>query len=79
MVLGKQNSCMKIIGMVVIAAGILMFVFRGINFTTDKKVVDIGPIEINKKENKRVEWPLYAGGLAIVAGVILVAMDKKSK
>ena len=56
-----------------------MFVFRGINFTTDKKVADIGPIEINKKENKRVEWPLYAGGLAIVAGVILVAMDKKSK
>ena len=56
-----------------------MFVFRGINFTTDKKVVDIGPIEINKKENKQFEWPLYAGGLAIVAGVILVAMDKKSK
>ena len=70
---------MKIIGIVLIAAGILMFVFRGINFTTDKKVADIGPIEINKKENKRVEWPLYAGGLAIVAGVILVAMDKKSK
>ena len=70
---------MKIIGIVLIAAGILMFVFKGINFTTDKNVVDIGPIEINKKENKRVEWPLYAGGLAIVAGVILVAMDKKSK
>ena len=70
---------MKIIGIVLIAAGILMFVFKGINFTTDKNVVDIGPIEINKKENKRVEWPLYAGGLAIVAGVIIVAMDKKSK
>jgi UDP-N-acetylmuramyl pentapeptide phosphotransferase/UDP-N-acetylglucosamine-1-phosphate transferase len=70
---------MKVIGIVLIAAGILMLVFRGINFTTDKKVVDIGPIEINKKENKRVEWPLYAGGIAILAGVVIVAMDKKSK
>ena len=70
---------MKIIGIVLIAAGILMLVFRGFNFTEEKKVLDIGPIEINKKEKKSVEWPIYGGVIALVAGVALVISDKKSK
>ena len=70
---------MKILGIVLIAAGILMLVFRGFNFTQEKKVLDIGPIEINKKEKKSVEWPIYGGVIALVAGVALVISDKKSK
>jgi uncharacterized membrane protein YdcZ (DUF606 family) len=68
---------MKIFGIILIAAGILMLVFKGINFTQEKKVVDIGPLEINKTENKRVAWPTYAGAIAIVAGIAMVALDKK--
>ena len=70
---------MKILGIVLIAAGILMLVFRGFNFTQEKKVLDIGPIEINKKEKKSIEWPIYGGVIALVAGVALVISDKKSK
>ena len=70
---------MKILGIVLIAVGILMLVFRGFNFTQEKKVLDIGPIEINKKEKKSVEWPIYGGVIALVAGVALVISDKKSK
>jgi drug/metabolite transporter (DMT)-like permease len=68
---------MKIIGIVLIAAGILMLVMKGFSFTQEKKVVDIGPIEINAKEKKTVAWPTYAGVIAIVAGVALVALDRK--
>ncbi len=68
---------MKIIGIVLIVAGIIMLVMKGFNYTREEKVVDIGPVEINKKENKRVEWPMYAGGIALVAGIIMVVMDKK--
>lgn len=70
---------MKIIGIILIAAGILMLVFKGFNFTQEKKVVDIGPLEINKKENKTVAWPMYAGILAVVGGVALVAIGKKKE
>lgn len=70
---------MKIFGIILIAAGILMLVLKGFNFTQEKKVVDIGPIEINKKENKTVVWPTYAGVIALVAGVAMIALDKKSK
>lgn len=69
---------MKIFGIILIAAGILMLVFKGFNFTQEKKVVDIGPLEVNKKENKTVAWPTYAGVIALVAGVALVVFDKKT-
>ena len=43
---------MKVVGIILIIAGILMLVFRGFSFTEEKKVVDVGPLEINKKEKK---------------------------
>lgn len=64
-----RNIQMKIIGIILIAAGILMLVFRGLNFTQKKEIVDLRPLEINKKENKAVVWPTYAGVIALVAGV----------
>ncbi|HLO37915.1 MAG TPA: hypothetical protein VK173_05480 [Lacibacter sp.] len=68
---------MKIFGIILIAVGILMLVLKGFNYTQEKKVVDIGPLEINAKEKKTVAWPTYAGVIALVAGVALVALDRK--
>ena len=68
---------MKILGILLIAAGILMLVFRGFSFTQEKKVADIGPLELNKKEQKQVSWPLYAGVVGIVAGIAVLAAGSK--
>lgn len=68
---------MKTFGIVLIIVGIIMLIYRGFSVQTEKKVLDIGPVEVNKKENKWIGWPVYAGGIAIVAGVILIASDKK--
>lgn len=68
---------MKVAGIVLIIAGILMIVFRGFSFTKEEKVLDVGPVEINKKEKKRVNWPDYAGGIAIAAGVVILVSGKK--
>ena len=70
---------MKIFGIILIAAGILMLVFKGFNFTQEKKVVDIGPLEVNKKENKTIAWPMYAGVVALAAGIAFVVLDKKAR
>ncbi len=70
---------MKTLGIILIIAGILMMVFRGINFTREKEVVDLGPLEVNKKEKETVSWPIYAGAVATVAGIIiLIAGAKKT-
>lgn len=70
---------MKGIGIALIIIGIVMMVFRSINFTQEKKVADIGPLEINKQEEKTVNWPLYAGIVVTVAGVIVLVTANKSK
>ena len=70
---------MRVLGIVLIVVGILMFVFNGFNYQTEKKVVDIGPVEINKKENKHIGWPIYAGGVALVAGIIVLVAGAKQK
>lgn len=72
-----KPKAMKIFGVILIAAGILMLVFKGFNFTQEKKVVDIGPIEINAKEKKTVAWPTYAGVVLLIAGVAVIVLDKK--
>lgn len=63
---------MKIFGIILIIVGILMFVFGNITFTKKEKVVDAGPVEINKKEKHTIAWPNYAGGVAVVAGVVVL-------
>jgi uncharacterized membrane protein len=68
---------MKIFAAILIIAGIAMIVFRGFNVQTEKKVVDIGPVEINKKENKWIGWPTYAGAIAIGAGALILLTNKK--
>lgn len=70
---------MKGIGIVLIIIGIVMMVFRSINFTQQKKVADIGPLEINKQENHTVNWPLYAGIVVTAAGVVVLLVANKNK
>ncbi len=68
---------MKTAGIVLIVIGIAMLIFRGFSVQTEKEVIDLGPLEVNKKENKWIGWPVYAGGISMVAGVIMVAADRK--
>jgi uncharacterized membrane protein YidH (DUF202 family) len=68
---------MKLFGIILIAVGMLMLVFGNVSFTTDKKVVDIGPLEINKKEKKTIDWPNYAGVIALVGGIAVLAVGNK--
>jgi hypothetical protein len=68
---------MKTLGIVLIALGILMLIFRGFSFTKEKKVVDLGPVEINKKEKHDIGWPVYAGGIAVCAGVVVLLAGRK--
>ncbi len=70
---------MRILGIILLIVGVLMLVINGFNFQTEKQVADIGPIEINKKENHSVAWPSYAGVAVGLLGIgLVVAGGKKS-
>ena len=70
---------MKVFGIILIIVGILMMVFTGINFQKKENVAKIGPVEINKKENKHVGWPTYAGGIVTVVGIVMVVAGARKK
>ncbi len=70
---------MKVIGILLIVVGIAMLVFRGFSVQKEEKVLDIGSVEISKKENKWFTWPVYTGAIAIVAGIIVVVAGQRKE
>ena len=68
---------MKTAGIVLIIIGILMIAYTGFNYVTTEKVVDLGPIQINQKKTHPVQWSPVIGGLLLVGGVIVIALDKR--
>ncbi len=68
---------MRTAGIILIIVGIVMMVINGFSFQKTENVVDLGPVEINKKETKRVNWPTYAGAVVTIAGVVLAAAGRK--
>lgn len=67
----------KTIGIVLIILGIIMVLYNSFNFTTTEKVVDIGPIEINKEVNHPMAWSPVIGIVLAVGGVILIVTSNK--
>lgn len=68
---------MRTFGIILVVVGILMAVITGFNFKTEKKVVDLGPLQVNKEENHHVGWPTYTGGIIAVIGIGLIVAGKK--
>jgi uncharacterized iron-regulated membrane protein len=54
---------MKNVGIVLVVLGIIMMLITGFNIITKKKVVDLGPIEINKEEKHPIQWSPIIGGI----------------
>lgn len=68
---------MRAAGWILIVVGIVMILIKGFSVQVKKKVVDLGPVEISKTENKWIGWPTYAGGILAVIGIVLVVADRK--
>ena len=68
----------RTLGIILIALGIVMFIWTGFSYTKKEKVVDAGPIQISADKQKSVNWPPYAGGILIVGGIILLVTTKKT-
>ena len=66
-----------LLGVALVALGVIALAYQGISYTTHKKVVDIGPIEATKEEHKTIPLPPVLGVIALVAGVIIIARDRK--
>jgi hypothetical protein len=67
----------RIAGIFLIVVGIVALLWGGISWTHDKTVVDLGPIKATAKERETIPLPPLVGGIALVAGIVLVVLPRR--
>ena len=66
-----------IVGVLLIVLGVVAFAYQGITYTTNEKVVDLGPLKVEAKREKTIPIPPIVGIAALVGGVVLVAVSAR--
>jgi uncharacterized membrane protein len=61
-----------IIGIVLIAVGLVSLAYQGITYTSRETVVDLGPIKATADKQKTIPLPPILGGIALAGGVALL-------
>jgi TRAP-type C4-dicarboxylate transport system permease small subunit len=68
---------MRIIAIVLLAAGVLALVYGGFSYTRQTHEAKLGPLEVSVSEKQRVNVPVWAGAVMVVAGAGLLLAQKK--
>jgi len=61
-------SAIRIVALVLIAAGILALVYGQFSYTKETHEAKLGPVELSVKDKETVNVPAWAGVGAIVVG-----------
>ncbi|AYL96371.1 hypothetical protein [Mucilaginibacter celer] len=67
----------KLIGVILIIAGVAMLIWTGFTYTKKEKIIDAGPIQVSADKEKSVNWPPYLGGILVIGGIVIVVTSKK--
>ncbi len=68
-----------IIGILLIALGIIGYATGGISFTHEKKDVDLGPVQISHKTQDTLPLSPIFSTVSLIAGLGLVVVGAKAK
>ncbi len=60
------------LGVALIILGIVAFVYQGITYTTQNKIIDLGPLQATVDKQETIPLSPFVGGLALVGGVALL-------
>ncbi|HET7874182.1 MAG TPA: DUF3185 domain-containing protein [Methylomirabilota bacterium] len=63
-----------VLGIVLIALGVIAFAYQGITYTTQEKVLEVGPLKATIEKEKTIPLPPILGALALVGGIVLIAV-----
>jgi hypothetical protein len=70
-------SATKMLGLVLLVAGMLGLIYGGFTYTRDTHTAKLGPVELTVKEKDTVNIPIWAGVCAMLAGGALVIFSDK--
>ena len=72
-------SAARIAGIVLVVLGLVGLLWGGISWTREKTVVDLGPIQARAQEHKTIPIPPVVGGIALVAGIVLLVVPNRRR
>lgn len=67
------------VGILLIVLGGLALAYQGFNYTHRERVMDVGPMHVTREDHDRVSIPPILGGLALVGGIVLLAVGATKK
>ena len=68
-----------LVGILLIVVGALVLTYQGINYTRQKNVLDVGSVHVTTETHERISLPPLLGGIALVGGVVLLAVGARNK
>jgi uncharacterized membrane protein YidH (DUF202 family) len=69
----------KIIGILLIIAGVLGLVYGGFNYPKSSHEATVGPVQLSVKSEEHVNVPMWAGVGAIVLGGVLLLLPGRKR
>ena len=70
-------SAARIAGVILIVIGLIGLIWGGISWTEEETLVDIGPVEARAEQQKSIPITPIVGGIALVAGIILLVVPSR--
>lgn len=67
----------RAIGIIIVVIGFIMTIYTGFNYVTTEKVVDIGPVKINKEKNHPIQWKPIVGVIVMIGGVVIIEDNRR--
>jgi hypothetical protein len=68
-----------IVGVVLIALGAAALVYKNFSYTSEETVLQIGSLKATAETEKNIPIPNVLGIIAIVAGVVVIAVGGRGK
>ena len=72
-------SAARIAGVILIVIGLIGLIWGGISWTEEETLVDIGPIEARAEEQRSIPITPIVGGIALVAGIVLLVVPSRRR
>jgi uncharacterized membrane protein HdeD (DUF308 family) len=66
-----------ILGIALVILGLVALAYQGLTYTTQKKVIDIGPIQATKEEHHTIPLPPILGAIALIGGIVVIVSDRR--
>jgi hypothetical protein len=65
-----------ILGIALVVIGLFALAYQGLSYTTQKKVIDMGPIQATKEQHHTIPLPPILGALALIGGIVVVVSGR---